>query len=134
MTNWLLNYILFAIIGSLVMCGWYVITRHEVITYDDVEENGKQEVRGKIFKFWSVFFEQTRQGKYRFPHWVHAPLSSCVYCYASIYGSIIFWVGGLVFCRLANVNLAFSWYLVLLWIAYCFITSALNGIIIKKVL
>lgn len=71
---------------------------------------------------------------YKRPAGLVHPLSGCVYCYASLYGSVIYWLAGYAFVKISDGDIRFSWHLIVLWIVYMFCTSALNGILIKKVL
>lgn len=161
-----LCYLVFAQLGSLFLCGLYVITRP-----------------GRIFGFWSRYWEEKypdyldceqalahdrsmqeaymRSGDvalaelyvkdraqkeaimasmrdagiaYKRPALLVHPLSGCIYCYASLYGSLFFWGAGAALTRLAGLAVPLGWPLVGLWLAYCVTLSALNGINIKKVL
>jgi hypothetical protein len=162
------GFLLFAVIGSLMMCGWYKSTRPKMIfgfwsefweqkTYGDrdiadhrnkLEKDLKKlhEVRqaannsGNVFELKNVLSEiedkewelNILKPRYKFPEVLVHPISGCVFCFASIYGSLIYWIVGSAFMRLNNIIL--SWQSIILWIAYMLTTCALNGIIIKKVL
>lgn len=71
---------------------------------------------------------------YKRPEGLVTPLSGCIYCFASFYGSLFFWIGGYVFVYYAEVDFNLSGATVLLWALYLITTSAANGILIKKVL
>jgi hypothetical protein len=111
-------FILLLIVGSLFMCGWYVVTRP-----------------GKIFQKWHYLITHQDEHGYLFPKWIHSPLSECIYCYASIYGSLIYWLT----LEFTKCNL-FEWANVpwlaklFCWVLYCICSSAMNGLLIYKVL
>ena len=110
------SFFLFVIVGSLIMCGWYKATREKM-----------------IFEFWSKFWEEKdKNDNYVWGKFSH-PISGCVYCYSSIYGSLIYWIVGGALISINNY-LELSWQVFVIWIAYILSTCAMNGIIIKKVL
>lgn len=70
--------------------------------------------------------------KYRFPLWLQYPLSRCVTCYASVYGTGIWWV--FIFLQ----KNAFEWaqnkivaYFVF-WAIFTIVLSFLNAVLSKK--
>ncbi len=79
--NELIEFILFVFVGGLICNGWNIATRI-----------------GMVFGFWEKYWEQFTQidlehaAVFKYPEWLRKPISSCVICYASIYGSIIFWI------------------------------------------
>ena len=82
----LIEFILFVFVSSFIINGFYEVTR-----------------RGKIFGFWQHYWEQytqlndTDEPKYKFPKWLRYPVSECVMCMASIYGTIIFLIAIFIF-------------------------------------
>lgn len=44
---------------------------------------------------------------YKFPHFLRAPLATCIYCHGSIYGSIIWWLSAVIFKNF--FSLPFRW-------------------------
>jgi hypothetical protein len=119
MTSFLVNmvgFLTFALAGSFIMCGWYKVTREKM-----------------LLQAWSRFWEKKEGDRYVRGKMAHA-LSGCVYCYAGIYGSLIFWVVGYAMLTLTGMYIEFTWRLIVLWPMYLLTTVPLNGIIIKKVL
>lgn len=55
-------FMLYLILGSLIIVGFYIITRGEKVTQPD----GTVFRKGKIFKQWSLFWEQTNGSVRRF--------------------------------------------------------------------
>lgn len=115
----LITFILFVTISGFVVNGWYEITRY-----------------GRIFSFWSKYWEQYTQishehpAVHKFPEWVRSPLSECILCMASIYGTIIF---GLV-CIFEGENVFYGYTdleVVFIWIAYLLSLTCANFIIHK---
>lgn len=110
-------FVIFCLIGSLIMCGWYKATREKM-----------------IFEKWSKFWEKKDvNDNYVWGKFSH-PISGCIYCYPSIYGSLIYWIVGACFVHEPDYVHPYSWQVFVLWIVYILSTCALNGIIIKKVL
>lgn len=66
---------------------------------------------------------------YKFPEWIRHPLSSCIYCFGSIYGSFTWWVFASVY-GLEHFTMS---QLVVLWIPYCLSLSIAAAWIWKKV-
>lgn len=66
---------------------------------------------------------------YIFPERIRVPVAGCVTCYASIYGSIIFWGTQLIFKPFHYEGLK----LVLVWIAFTFSLAVLNTFIYKQI-
>jgi len=69
---------------------------------------------------------------YRFPEWVRMPVSSCIFCYSSIYGSLFWWLNAIISNRLgwlANVDL--NVFLVY-WVPYCISLSFLSPFLWQK--
>lgn len=77
--NDLITFILFVFVSGMICNGWNIVTRI-----------------GMVFGFWEKYWEQYTQisheypAVFKFPEWIKKPISSCVICYASIYGTIIF--------------------------------------------
>lgn len=80
-----------------------------------------------------IVFVYGEEPVYRFPEWLRDPLAGCVTCYASIYGSVIFWT----FYALAKtsslgdvcqlwVEMMYSGTVFLVWVAYCISLAFVN--------
>lgn len=207
--HFFIAFILLLVISSVIICGWYSITRGEV----DFKSDGTSYRKGKIFKAWHFFWTQGLEIRIRvqgmmlaeavvkindrynlklipnlqldaanieqddeaiknvidktweiykitglymhdkaigdtvyfeffkdecnyiFPEWMRSPMSECVNCMASVYGTII-WAAVQI---LSNAEM-FSWCqwpvfaALFFWVLFCMALSALNGIIIKLVL
>lgn len=119
------KFLLFVFVGSILCNGFYEVTR-------------SQRIFGFWSKFWQHFEMKPKAGYkfnelfpvYRFPEWIRHPLSECIICYSSIYGSIIFWTTW-IFQR---------WYfpaetlpLILVWVAYCISLAPINYFIHKQI-
>jgi hypothetical protein len=205
--TFLQSFLLIIIVGSIVVTGWFFITRG----YEQVLEDGSIHRYGKIFKSWYFFwnkkwsekekifydkdhlrelyshidkkilpqfslagiylvvkeegltrawkqefeyhhkvklFDAFNQGEgvyrvykeyddYVYPSWVRDPLASCATCFASIYGSLFYWLL-IAFCEVAgDVNL-FAWCFipklaaVFFWICFCLCLAVVNTAIAKK--
>ena len=72
----------------------------------------RYEVSEPMDNGYFVFFYEHKK-KYHFPHWIRKPLSSCIYCYGSFYGSLVWWV-----FHWANLMLTTD-QAFLLWVPYC---------------
>lgn len=66
---------------------------------------------------------------YVFPEVIRMPVAGCVTCYASIYGSIIFWGVHLLWNKFQYE----VFQLILVWIAYIFSVAVVNTFIYKKI-
>ena len=115
----MIEFILFVFISSLVCNGWYIATRI-----------------GMVFGFWEKFWEQFTQisdeypANFLFAEWVRKPISSCIICYASIYGIIIFIVT-MAFSRELNFD---GFKTVLIWIAYTLSLAFSNNFLHNKLI
>jgi hypothetical protein len=119
MTQFLINivaFFVFAVLGSCTMCGWYVVTREKM-----------------LLEFWSRYWEKKDGDRYVRGKIAHM-MSGCIKCYSSIYGSLIYWVGGYALMTITDVYIEFTWRLLVLWMMYMLTCACLNTIIIKKVL
>ena len=74
---------------------------------DRINENGS---------FYISIYKLNR--KYKFPEWIRKPISSCIYCHGSIYGTAI-WV---LLSFIAGQEYSFS-QLAWLWVPYCLTLS-----------
>lgn len=135
----LICYILMIFICSTMIVGWYGITRGEIV---HVEGGGVQK-KGKIFKEWHFFWDRKKvvsldehhDGmEYVWPEWVRYPLSECLSCMSSVYGTLFYW--GMV--SLIGPHLMYLWAYHPLgakiwgWVVFCICVSAMNPIIYKK--
>ncbi len=120
MIHFLIFFLLFVIVGSLIINGWHEVTR-----------------KGQIFGFWEGFWERHTQVSdespliYKFPHAIRNPLSACIMCMASIYGSVIFWA----FYYFHGTDIFWGHYfseVILTWLAYLLSLVPINYIIHKK--
>jgi hypothetical protein len=128
---------------SLFIVGWYGITRGE----KNVKSDGSVEKRGKIFMEWHFFFDRKKrvynhsktlnlkeEERYIWPHWIRAPLSECIHCMSSVYGTAFYW--GVLW--LLGWHKVYSWSvhplaaLFIGWVIFCICVSAMNPIIFKK--
>lgn len=116
----LITFILFVFVSGLICNGWNISTRKEMIL-------------GFWQKYWESYTqeEEGSMPKYRFPEWVQKPLSSCVLCYASIYGSIIFW-STYLYEPLFFPEKTFQ--LILVWITFTFSLVFMNNFLHNKLL
>lgn len=71
---------------------------------------------------------------YVLPEWLAHPISGCIFCFASIYGTLFYWIVGTVFIKLSGLELSFGINTIVLWIVFMLCSCSLNGILIKKVL
>jgi len=200
MVHFVLYYLLTVFSGSLVMLGWYIITRGRV----EYTPSGEPYKAGKIFKGWHFFWTKKKKireydiiegkplvdsflilknkydflrlgntnkyiffdekyydilksdkelikkmvgaddvvfgdngrflsllkdkNKYVFPEWIRDPISECVTCYASFYGTllyIVFYYGNsqlFDWCKIPFANVIF-------WVIYCMSCAAINTIL-----
>lgn len=162
------SFLLFVIIGSLIMCGWYKATRHKMIfafwskyweartdvdgviagvenrirDYQEMKQASINSGNAYGAEMWLNRLKDAESElstlkikfPYKRPEFLVHPMSGCVYCYASIYGSLIFWVLGYTMNSIMGYELSLSWHPFVLWITYMLSTCAMNGILIKKVL
>ena len=118
----LITFILFVFVSSFIINGWYEVTRN-----------------GRIFSFWSKYWEHYTNiddenpslNKTKFPEWISSPLSACIMCMASIYGTIIFvlvdeFEGAGLFQEYSKIEVIF------IWIAYLLCLTCSNYIVHKK--
>lgn len=71
--------------------------------------------------------------EYRFPEYVRMPLAQCATCFASIYGSLFYWIGMLVidvkpFGWSSSPVIAMIFY----WIVFCMSLAVINTALAKK--
>ncbi len=205
--TFLQSFIMIIIIGSIVVTGWYFITRGN----EQVMEDGSIHRYGKIFMSWYFFWNRKKntkeniffndehlrelyshidkkiisqfkqvghflvvqengltaswksdfeyhhkvklmlfgeegEGVYRvfkeydeyvYPSWVRDPLASCATCFASIYGSLFYWLLIAICEAGGDVNL-FAWCFipklaaVFFWIYFCLCLAVVNTAIAKK--
>ena len=114
-----LEFILFVVISAFVINGWHEVTRN-----------------GKIFGWWERYWEQYTQKEdlteapvFHFPHWLRAPISQCIMCMASLYGTIIFLTTTLIFDQLKSFSVIET---IFIWIAYELCLTCANYIVHKK--
>jgi hypothetical protein len=69
---------------------------------------------------------------YRFPEWVRKPISACIRCYASVYGSFIWWV--FVYLQKDAFNWCSNKIIAILtfWIIFIVVLSGVNVFFNKK--
>lgn len=78
---------------------------------ESASEEGN-EYKMNQFEVIKVYFYEHKK-RYRFPEWVRKPISSCIYCYGSIYGSIVWWT-----LHFANQMISLD-QAIILWFLYC---------------
>jgi hypothetical protein len=115
----MISFILFVVISSFIINGWYECTRS-----------------GRIFSFWSNFWQHCTQKEegdiptFRFPEWVRNPTSECILCMASIYGTLIFSVT--YYFEGTTIFFGYSWFeIVMVWISYLLCLTCSNYIVHK---
>lgn len=84
--------------------------------------NNNPDVYWKIDKIndnGSLYISFTKLNrKYKFPEWIRKPISSCIYCYGSVYGTIM-WV---ILAYTAGKDFTTT-QLLALWVPYCLTCS-----------
>lgn len=75
---------------------------------------------------------------YIFPEWVRDPLANCATCFASVYGSLIYWTFTVLVCGWFSFEPLFSWSAypagsaIFFWLMYMFSQAVLNTALAKK--
>lgn len=84
----------------------------------------------KIFK---------KESEYVYPEWVRDMMCNCIYCFASFYGSIIFWTMHILALGSDFYTYMYGWanntlgVIFLTWLVYLASLSYLNGYFYKKI-
>jgi hypothetical protein len=82
-------------------------------------------------QFWQLMGVELT---YRFPEWVRDPVASCPTCFASVYGSLLYWTT----VGVAGINTVFAWSSIpwfsalASWVCYCVGCAAGNTYLSKK--
>ena len=74
------------------------------------------------------------ENQYLWPEWIRKPMSDCVHCYPSVYGSVFYFVSVMLNDGLFQWSSAPGGAFIFYWFVFCISTSALNSVLIKKVL
>lgn len=69
-----------------------------------------------------------------FPEWVRDPVSECPTCFASVYGSIFYWIMISLLPPLFNWSEQPTICAVVFWIIFCFCSAYINTVLAKKLL
>lgn len=75
---------------------------------------------------------------YKYPEWLRTVLAGCITCFASIYGSIIFWVANFFIINSKYYEQIYGWcnypkaLLITSWIGYVFALAYMNTIMWNK--
>lgn len=116
----LITFILFVFVSSVIVNGWYLITR-----------------KGRIFGVWEEFWEQYTQAEdtdppvFKFSHWIRYPISACPMCMSSIYGTIIFLITIFVFKNSELLSYS-TIQILLIWVAYELCLTCSNDFVHEK--
>lgn len=108
----------------------YLVAQEE-ITSDDIDKI-ERVLKVQVSQTNNMFRLYIEEPVYYFPKWIRNPLSSCVICMSSIYGSLVFW--GFVFL----VDGAFNWATykkIAIFAIYCFylvVLSQISYLLAKK--
>lgn len=130
-------------IGEKLYMGLYGISINPNIFMDDTEVVKMEHLLGCKVDCQGVFKDKQGFGFgcmnlyierpiYRFPEWIRKPISACVRCYASVYGSFIWW--SFVFIQ----KDAFNWCnnkivaILTFWFIFMVILSGVNVFFNKK--
>lgn len=78
-----------------------------------------------------VYFLKHKK-QYRFPEWIRKPLATCIYCFGSLYGSIVWWVIANISIHLPYFRHYPLWVFWAFWVPYCISLSIIAPWIWKK--
>lgn len=98
---------------------------------EDEEHEIQKAILCSLFVKDNDIFVYTDRPVYRFPEWVRMPVSSCLPCMSSVYGSLFWWVSYFVSVFLFKFDVStVGW--VILWPFYVISASGINYFFDKK--